>query len=620
MPEINEVLQQGRYRIVNHLGQNGAGQLYEAYDNARSANVLLREIPVKLNKVTTPAQMETLKLAFAGEAGSLAEIKHPSFVHVQGYFSEIDRHYLVMDLADGDYLSDLLEKRKTAFSLSEMTGWADQLLDALNYLHSQAPPVIHRDLRPQNIKLTSDGRIKLLALGISKNGETRANAVIANQSFDTATLNYLPLEQIWGKLDSASQKVIANSYTENSVDVLMQAPDARSDIYGLGATLYHLVTARRPVDALERSIDLLEGKADPLPIPSKLNPNIPPEVSYVLMKAMDIKRENRFDSAIMMRQVLRTAIVRVKEREAKEGKQAEVPAPMIPVAELKRPEIVDDPAIHTTADAEADLNRQLEQIKNRLREAEAQKLKAEQRAAEAEKLLREKEAHEVVAYASPEESVLDIPLAAPSLGGSRNKKEETVAVLDIPLAADIKIGAGEVKKNSSPAGKETAAKETGKETAAKEFEFSFAEETQEKSGAWKVLAAAAAVVVFAGAGLGIWSLNASKSSQGQPVSAPVMSLSDTAKPAAVSEPAPAQSTESAPAIQTAQETPVSQAEQTLSVVETAAPGRKAAAPSAAQLAAQAAQKEKEKKQPVQTAKAAPAQKKAVTVDDLINDH
>lgn len=601
MPEINEVLHQSRYRIVNHLGQNGTGMLYRAYDNMHSSEVLLREIPIK-TKVGSPAQIESLKIAFADEAKELSALDHGSVMQVRDYFSDIDRHYLVMELTDGDYLSDLLEKTKTAFSMQELTAWADQLLEALVYLHAQSPPVIHRDLRPQNVKLTSDGKIKLLALGAAKINDNKTNSIIANQSFDSNTLNYQPLEQIWSKLDLASQKVIANSYSETSVDILMQPADGRSDVYSLAATLYHLVTARRPVDALERSIEILEGNADPLPIPSKLNANIPPEISYVLMKALDLKRENRFDSAMMMRQVLRTAITRVKEREAKEGKQAEVPAPMVPLAEQRQAEVVDK-AIHTTADAEADLNRQMEQMQKRLREAEAQQLKAEQRAADAEKRLREAQAHDVVAYGAVDDvQVLDIPLASPAPSSRKPAREEVVQVLDIPLTPAPVV---DKKPKYEPKKEAVAAKPE------KEFEFAFAEEPK-SGGMGKMLALAAVVLVLVGGGIGIWAMMGMQSAQ-KPA-APVQSITTepknetaplTARPEEPTQENAGQTPSDAqkPGVENASQTPVQSASQ---------PERKPAT----QIAAQ---KEKEKK-PEPAKPAAPAQKKPVTVDDLINDN
>src|SRR5882757_4553489 len=104
MPATNEILQ-GRYRIVAQMGQNGTGPVFEAYDETLHTDVVLREIPVKLKKVTTPAQMESLRAAFAVEAEVLGGITHETFIRVRDHFSDIDRHYLVMEAADGEYLS-----------------------------------------------------------------------------------------------------------------------------------------------------------------------------------------------------------------------------------------------------------------------------------------------------------------------------------------------------------------------------------------------------------------------------------------------------------------------------------------------------------------------------------
>ena len=108
-----------------------------------------------------------------------------------------------------------------------MINWADQLLDALSYLHALSPPIIHCDIKPQNIKLTSDGKIKLLAFGIAGNTNAKSNSTVRNLSFDTANLQYLPLEQIWEKLDPASRKVITNSYDEKAQKILEQPADAQ---------------------------------------------------------------------------------------------------------------------------------------------------------------------------------------------------------------------------------------------------------------------------------------------------------------------------------------------------------------------------------------------------------
>src|SRR4030095_2383413 len=135
MPATTELLQEGRYRIDHPSTETGEEKVFEAYDTVRNTNVIVREIPVKLNKVTTVSQQESLKLAFANQAKALTEIEHESLLHVHDYFSEIDRQYLVMEAVEGDNLLDLVTARKKPFSVSEVTSWADELLDALNYLH-----------------------------------------------------------------------------------------------------------------------------------------------------------------------------------------------------------------------------------------------------------------------------------------------------------------------------------------------------------------------------------------------------------------------------------------------------------------------------------------------------
>ena len=209
------------------------------------------------------------------------------------------------------------------------------MLDGLQHLHNFKTAIVHRNIRPANIKLLPSGRVKLMGLGQSAGGEGSA---------DGPGIAYSPLEQIWQGLDAASQKVITNKYDERSERILKEDLDARSDIYSLGATLYHLITGRAPVDALERSIEIIEGGSDPLLAPNRIDPGIPPEVSDVVIKAMEIKREYRFDSAAIMRQVLKTALVRVKEREAEEAREQEEAANDIRLAEEKKQQQPPTPA------------------------------------------------------------------------------------------------------------------------------------------------------------------------------------------------------------------------------------------------------------------------------------
>lgn len=317
---VNEVIH-NRYRIISQLGKGGMGAVYEAHDNVFDTTIALKEILIDLSKNSTPAQREMIKLAFEREGKILAKVNHEAFPHVRDYFQDNDRQFLVMELIDGDDLGDLLEKRASPLQIEEVARWSEQLLDALDYLHTLNPPVIHRDIKPQNLKVTSRGKVKLLDFGIAKGNETQQNATISNQTFVAATLHYSPLEQIYRVLDPTFREVIAYQYKDHLKDVVDQNADARSDIYALSATFYHLLTNTLPIDALKRSLEIWAGKPDPLVNAYALNPQIPPAVSNVLHKAMDIEHARRFASAKEMQSALREALKSEQER-AEESKRA----------------------------------------------------------------------------------------------------------------------------------------------------------------------------------------------------------------------------------------------------------------------------------------------------------
>lgn len=318
MLAINEILQ-GRYRILRRLGHGGMGAVYEAMDERFGSPVALKEIIIDLDRVHNASQQAMMRQAFEREARILAHLHHEAFPHVRDYFSETDRQFLVMELIGGDDLADLLARRQEPFLLEDVLKWADQLLDALDYLHTLEMPVIHRDLKPQNLKLTARGKIKLLDFGIAKGTDAQIANTITNKTFIAATLNYSPLEQILPVLDPSVREFIIYSHGEKVDDILQQPTDARSDLYALGATLYHLSTGAVPTDVLKRTLEIWAGKPDPLPNPATVNPNIPKAVSDVLLKAMEVERGNRYNSAKEMREALSRAAAtrRTVEEEAR---------------------------------------------------------------------------------------------------------------------------------------------------------------------------------------------------------------------------------------------------------------------------------------------------------------
>jgi serine/threonine protein kinase len=371
MPATIPLLQEGRYSIEREFPYVENCFLFQAYDTQNETPVTIVEVPVRLPKVATAAQREAVGASFAEQARILIGFTHKSVVPIRSYFTEAGRNYLVTDRVGGVDLGSVLADQKQPFTIAQITGWADTLLDALNVMHNFKPALVYRNLRPENIMLREDGDVDLIASGMVSCGDQGpANA-------GGSPLAYSPLEQIWGGLDAASQKVIINKYDESSEKILKQELDARSDVYSLGATLYHLVTGQVPVDALERSIEIIEGNADPLKSPNKLFPSIPVEVADVIMKAMEVRREYRFDSAAIMRQVLKTALVRVREREVEEGLIQTVEQHDVRPAVQNAPPAEPKKVYENAAEAQ------------KRREAEERVFEAERRIADAEKKRRE---------------------------------------------------------------------------------------------------------------------------------------------------------------------------------------------------------------------------------------
>src|SRR5882757_9451331 len=253
---------QGRYRIIRQLGQGGMGAVYEAIDERLDTTVALKE---------TLFTDEKLRKQFEREARLLARMHHPALPRVSDHFAEGDGQFLVMQYIPGDDLSQMMARKQGPFPPDQVLTWGDQLLDALDYLHTQDPQIIHRDIKPQNLKLTERGQIILLDFGLAKGQSGGVSVITTSASIYGYTPNYAPLEQIQG-----------------------QGTDARSDIYALSATLYHLMTGVKPPDALTRAAALVNGQPDPLVLANQITPSVGPEVAGVLGRAMSKNRDQRY--------------------------------------------------------------------------------------------------------------------------------------------------------------------------------------------------------------------------------------------------------------------------------------------------------------------------------------
>lgn len=311
MPATQEFLNNGRYHLSASNRTEDPFLISDAYDTTRDARVVVRE--VRMPRAAAEADSERLRLTFVNSGTLLKGIRHESLIHVNDHFSESGRHFLVLESVDGDPLSLTLDAGGIGFEVSQVMDWADQMLAGLDYLHSFKPRVIHQRVRPQHLVLTSEGRIKLLAFTVAAESGLNITTNIQPNLFD-GDIAYSPLEQIWDNLDSASQNVIINHFGEKFEFDMGMPLDPRSDVYSAGATLYHMITGKKPVDALERTIELIEGNEDPLRPVTDFAPLAPPEIVDVISRSMQIVRDARFSAAAEMRAALQKARKLTTER------------------------------------------------------------------------------------------------------------------------------------------------------------------------------------------------------------------------------------------------------------------------------------------------------------------
>lgn len=279
----NTILQ-NRYRVVRKLGQGGMGAIYEAIDQRVSCLVALKE--------TLLGSGNEARAAFQREAALLANLSHPSLPKVTDYFGEGDGEFLVMEFVSGHDLAELLALRDGPFPQQQVLRWGIELLKLLEYLHSLEPPVLHRDIKPSNLKATKTGELFLLDFGLAKGATGQMVTLETDRSVPGYTPVYAPLEQILG-----------------------HGTDPRTDLYSLGAALYHIVTGQVPVSASARFAADESNQPDPLKLAHQLNPDVAPEVSHCLQKAMALSRKDRYSNAAEMRMALESAARLIDDRD-----------------------------------------------------------------------------------------------------------------------------------------------------------------------------------------------------------------------------------------------------------------------------------------------------------------
>jgi serine/threonine-protein kinase len=275
--KAGEILR-GRYRISRTIGQGGMGSIYLA-DDLRLQGRLCALKEVEHDRSLPADLLKQAREQFLREATVLARLDHPNLPKVSDFFSVGGRDYLIMDFVPGKDLRTLMsEARQKGGFLAErdVLNWANQLADALAYMHSQKPPILHRDIKPSNLKLTPTGFLKLVDFGLVKLLASEEVTITILQGRGTAL--YTPLEQYGGDTGHT---------------------DVRSDIYAFGATLYHLLTNHPPVEARELFLH-----PEALVPPRQFNPDISIRTERAVLWAMNLHPDERPQNVESFRQAL----------------------------------------------------------------------------------------------------------------------------------------------------------------------------------------------------------------------------------------------------------------------------------------------------------------------------
>jgi eukaryotic-like serine/threonine-protein kinase len=254
-----------RYRIIEILGQGGMGSVYRAVDENLGVHIALKE-----NLFTTDEYARQFRL----EAVILANLRHPNLPRVSDHIVLGDQgQYLVMDFIEGEDLRNRME-RVGMLTDEEAVHIGAAICDALAYLHSRKPPILHRDIKPGNVKITPDGHIFLVDFGLAKVYQSDGQATTTGAR--AMTPGYSPPEQ-YGTART----------------------DPRTDIYSLGATLYAALTGIIPEDGLARAMD--NAQLTPL---RRRNSKVSRRLSAVIEKAMSVDPSDRYQTAEEFKKVL----------------------------------------------------------------------------------------------------------------------------------------------------------------------------------------------------------------------------------------------------------------------------------------------------------------------------
>jgi len=267
-PDLAVGINLGHYRIAEKIGAGGMGEVYRAHDEHLARDVAIKVLPA--GTLSDPSA----RRHFRNEALALSKLNHPGIATIYDFDTQDGVDFLVMEYIPGMTLSEKLAGRPLAEK--EVLALGVQLAEALAAAHAEG--VVHRDVKPGNLRVTGDGRLKVLDFGLAK---LRLPVVpsAATESIDqtlamTGTLPYMAPEQLLG-----------------------EEADARTDIHSAGAVLYEMATGQRPFGKLERA-QLITAILRQAPVPpAQLNPQVPAELERLIGKCLEKDPENRYQSA-----------------------------------------------------------------------------------------------------------------------------------------------------------------------------------------------------------------------------------------------------------------------------------------------------------------------------------
>ncbi|MEP6707435.1 MAG: protein kinase [Pyrinomonadaceae bacterium] len=277
----------GRYEIVRRIGGGGMGAVYLARD--RNLGDAPRAVKEMIESHIDDSQHEKAISDFKRESLLLTSLEHPSIPTIYDYFYDdaAGRFYLVMKyISGGDFSSRLRNAPGGRVDEKNVTDWGIQIADVLHYLHTRPKPIIYRDLKPANLMIDGNsGRVMLIDFGIARWVTKQEKGVTA-----VGTMGYAPPELFSGQVEP------------------------RSDLYSLGATMFHLVTGSDPQDNPLLIFDFAKN-----PRPRQINPSMSTEMERILMRAVEYKPEARFRSAAEMRDTLAAHLEKLQSGQVSYG-------------------------------------------------------------------------------------------------------------------------------------------------------------------------------------------------------------------------------------------------------------------------------------------------------------